>query len=81
MLIGQLNLICKWFSAGLPPPKDIPVAIIHSIFVKGDLMNFNIGKDEIEASKLYPDVNYANIDQLLDIFFKDPPPPATAAFE
>ncbi|KAI5411293.1 hypothetical protein KIW84_056406 [Lathyrus oleraceus] len=65
----------------LPPPEDIPVSILHSIFVKGDLMNFELGEDDLEASKLYPDYNYTSIDKLLDKFLVDPPPPASASFQ
>ncbi|PNX79315.1 eugenol synthase [Trifolium pratense] len=65
----------------LPPPQNIPVSIVHSVFVKGDLVNFEIGEDDLEASQLYPDYNYTSIDQLLDKFIVDPPPPASAAFE
>ncbi|XP_045824414.1 eugenol synthase 1-like [Trifolium pratense] len=68
-------------SQTLPPPEDIPISIVHSIFVKGDLMFFELGEDDLEASQLYPDYNYKSIDQLLDKFIVDPPPPASAAFE
>ena len=65
----------------MPPPKNIPMSILHSIFVKGDLANFELGENELEASNLYPDYKYTSIDELLDIFLVDPPPPASAAFE
>ncbi|KAI4331874.1 hypothetical protein L6164_016826 [Bauhinia variegata] len=68
-------------SATLPPPQDVPVSIIHSIFIKGDLVNFELREDQIEVSELYPDYKYKSIDELLDIFLVDPPPPASAAFE
>ncbi|KAJ1406757.1 NmrA-like domain [Sesbania bispinosa] len=68
-------------SQTLPPPHNIPVSILHSAFVKGDLVNFELGEDDLEASQLYPDYNYTSIDQLLDIFLVDPPAPASAAFE
>lgn len=67
--------------AALPSPENIPVSILHSVFVRGDLMNFELGKDDLEASELYPDYNYTSIDQLLDIFLLHPLPPASAAFE
>lgn len=44
-------------------------------------MNFELGEDDLEASKLYPDYNYTSIDQLLDKFLVDPPTPASAAFQ
>ncbi|GAY34612.1 hypothetical protein CUMW_276970, partial [Citrus unshiu] len=65
----------------LPPPEDIPISIMHSLFAKGDSMNFELGEDDIEASKLYPDFKFTTIDQLLDIFLIDPPKPARTAFE
>ncbi|KAH9725158.1 Phenylcoumaran benzylic ether reductase 1 [Citrus sinensis] len=68
-------------SQTLPPPEDIPTSIIHSILAKGDLMNFELGEDGIEASKLYPDFKFTTIDQLLDIFLINPPKPARTAFE
>ncbi|KAL5776322.1 hypothetical protein ACOSP7_009248 [Xanthoceras sorbifolium] len=67
-------------SETLPHPENIPVSILHSLFVKGDLMSFELGKEDIEASKLYPDSKFTTIHQLLDIFLIDPPKPATATF-
>ncbi|XP_050268555.1 eugenol synthase 1-like isoform X1 [Quercus robur] len=64
-----------------PAPNNIPVSILHSIFAKGELMNFELGEDDIEASSLYPDFEYTTIDQLLDIFLVNPLKPAIAAFE
>ncbi|KAL5776323.1 hypothetical protein ACOSP7_009249 [Xanthoceras sorbifolium] len=64
----------------LPHPENIPVSILHSLFVKGDFMSFELWKEDIEASKLYPDSKFTTIHQLLDIFLIDPPEPATAAF-
>ncbi|KAJ8759532.1 hypothetical protein K2173_007149 [Erythroxylum novogranatense] len=68
-------------SKSLPHPGNIPVSIIHSLFIKGDTMNFKLGNHEVEASELYPDYKYATIDQLLDVFLVNPPLPAIAAFE
>ncbi|XP_030447358.2 eugenol synthase 1-like [Syzygium oleosum] len=68
-------------SQTLPPPENIPVSILHSIFVKGDLVSYEISEDDLEASRLYPEMQYTTIDQLLDIFLTDPPEPARAAFE
>ncbi|KAI8545790.1 hypothetical protein RHMOL_Rhmol07G0065500 [Rhododendron molle] len=56
-----------------PHPENVRAAIIHSIFVKGDMANFEIGEDEMEVSKLYPDVEYTTVDQLLDNFMANPP--------
>ncbi|KAH9319829.1 hypothetical protein KI387_021598, partial [Taxus chinensis] len=41
-----------------PFPASIGIAIGHSIFVKGDQTNFEIGPDGVEGSQLYPDVKY-----------------------
>ncbi|XP_024021055.1 eugenol synthase 1 [Morus notabilis] len=66
----------------LPDPDNIPVSILHSVFVKGELMSFEIGDQDaiLEASQLYPDDKYTSIDERLDIFVVDPPKPASAAF-
>ncbi|KAK6129643.1 hypothetical protein DH2020_036620 [Rehmannia glutinosa] len=68
-------------SETLPDPQNIPVSILHSVFVKGVTTNFDIAENEVEASALYPDLNSTTIDELLDIFLHDPPKPAYAAFE
>ncbi|CAJ1958641.1 unnamed protein product [Sphenostylis stenocarpa] len=67
-------------SESLPSPHNIPLSIIHSVFVRGDMVSFDIGEDELEASLLYPDYNYVSIHQVLDIFLLHPPTPATAVF-
>jgi hypothetical protein len=67
--------------AGLPPPQNIPVSILHSVFIKGDMTGYELGDDDLEASQLYPDYDYTTIDKLLDIFLVDPPEPAMGAFE
>ncbi|XP_062165465.1 eugenol synthase 1-like [Alnus glutinosa] len=67
-------------SETLPPPKDIPMSILHSIFIKGQTV-FELREDDMEASRLYPDFKYTTIDQLLDIFLVNPPKFAAAAFE
>ncbi|KAG5539024.1 hypothetical protein RHGRI_019545 [Rhododendron griersonianum] len=57
-----------------PHPENVRAAIIHSIFVKGDMANFEIREDDqMEVSKLYPDVEYTTVDQLLDDFVANPP--------
>ncbi|KAL9379730.1 hypothetical protein Peur_028212 [Populus x canadensis] len=68
-------------SETLPHPQNIPVSILHSLFVKGDMMGFELGEDDLEASRLYPDLEFRTVDQLLDIFLTSPPDPAAAAFE
>ena len=44
-------------------------------------MNYELREDDLEASSLYPEVDYVTIDQLLDIFLTDPPQPANATYE
>lgn len=50
-------------------PMNILLAINHSIFVNGDLTNFEIEPSfGVEASELYPDVKYTTIDEYLNRF-------------
>ncbi|KAI6707448.1 hypothetical protein NL676_010410 [Syzygium grande] len=50
-------------------PLNAWLAILHSVFVKGDQTNFEIEPPfEVEASELYPDVKYTTVDQYLDQF-------------
>ncbi|KAF9661573.1 hypothetical protein SADUNF_Sadunf19G0082800 [Salix dunnii] len=65
----------------LPPPQNIPVSILHSVFIKGDMTGYELGDEDLEASQLYPDYENTTIDKLLDIFLIDPPKPAMGAFE
>ncbi|XP_059630018.1 eugenol synthase 1-like [Cornus florida] len=71
----------KLIKGALPHPGNVPVAILHSIFVKGVLISYKLAEDDLEASRLYPDLKYTTIEQLLDIFLHNPPKPASAAFE
>ncbi|KAL7118185.1 hypothetical protein ACP275_03G119900 [Erythranthe tilingii] len=68
-------------SQTLPDPQNIPVSILHSVFVKGATTDFDLGEDDVEASSLYPDLKWATMDELLDIFLQNPPKSANAAFE
>ncbi|GFP81421.1 eugenol synthase 1 [Phtheirospermum japonicum] len=68
-------------SQTLPDPENIPVSILHSIFIKGVTTNFDLEENEVEASALYPDLKLTTIDELLDIFLTNPPKPVYAAFE
>ncbi|ERN08166.1 hypothetical protein AMTR_s00018p00144420 [Amborella trichopoda] len=53
-----------------PFPVKIVHAIGHSVFVKGDHINFEIEKSfGVEASKLYQDVTYTTVDEYLNQFF------------
>nr|CCC55425.1 phenylcoumaran benzylic ether reductase [Pinus pinaster] len=54
--------------AETPFPGNIGIAIGHSIFVKGDQTNFEIGPDGVEASQLYPDVKYTTVAEYLSKF-------------
>uniref|UniRef100_A0A5B7B975 NmrA-like domain-containing protein n=1 Tax=Davidia involucrata TaxID=16924 RepID=A0A5B7B975_DAVIN len=67
-------------SETLPHPDNIPVSILHTLFIKGVLMSFDLVEDDMEASSLYPDFEYTTIEQLLDIFLHNPPKPGSAAF-
>jgi len=67
-------------SESLPYPDNIPVAILHNIFIKGEQLSFELTEDDLEASKLYPDYKYTCVDQLLNICLVNPPKPKLAAF-
>ncbi|KAF5751776.1 hypothetical protein HS088_TW02G00794 [Tripterygium wilfordii] len=67
-------------SETLPFPDNVPVAILHNIFIKGDQMSFELTENDLEASKLYPDHKYTSIDSLLDICVVNPPDAKRAAF-
>ncbi|KAJ9178410.1 hypothetical protein P3X46_010295 [Hevea brasiliensis] len=61
-------------------PENIPVSILHNIFIKGDQMSFELTEDDLEASKLYPDHKYTPVDSLLDLCLINTPKPKRAAF-
>ncbi|XWS11532.1 hypothetical protein CRYUN_Cryun37aG0006200 [Craigia yunnanensis] len=67
-------------SETLPFPDNIPVAVLHNIFIKGDQMRYELTEEDVEASKLYSDYNYTTIDKYLDICLVNPPQPKLAAF-
>ncbi|CAI0377545.1 unnamed protein product [Linum tenue] len=51
------------------PPLNVILAIGHSVFVKGDHTNFEIEPSfGVEASELYPDVEYSTVDEYLTQF-------------
>ncbi|KAH7851492.1 hypothetical protein Vadar_012467 [Vaccinium darrowii] len=64
----------------LPFPENVPPAILHNIFIKGDQMSFRLTEDDLEASKLYPDYKYTSVNDLLDICLVNPPKPKLASF-
>lgn len=50
-------------------PMNIILSINHSVFVNGDLTNFEIEPSfGVEASELYPDVKYTTVEEYLDQF-------------
>ncbi|KAI3807319.1 hypothetical protein L1987_23245 [Smallanthus sonchifolius] len=50
-------------------PINLILAINHSIFVNGDLTNFEIEPSfGVEASELYPDVKYTTVEEYLERF-------------
>ncbi|KAL6494819.1 hypothetical protein OROGR_031619 [Orobanche gracilis] len=50
-----------------PAPLNVRLAICHSVFVNGDQTNFEIDPSfGVEASELYPDVEFATVDAMLD---------------
>ncbi|KAL5555157.1 hypothetical protein UlMin_037393 [Ulmus minor] len=67
-------------SETLPFPENIPVAILHNIFIKGDQMSFELTEKDLEASMLYPHYKYTSVDSFLDICLAAPPKPKLAAF-
>ncbi|KAH6834200.1 hypothetical protein C2S53_020822 [Perilla frutescens var. hirtella] len=67
-------------SQKLPEPENIPVAILHSVFIKGVTTNYDFSENDVEASTLYPDLKFTTVDEVLDVFLHDPPKPASAAF-
>jgi len=62
------------------PDQNIPVSILHNIFVKGDQTNFELGDEELEACELYPEYEHTTIDELLDVLVVDPPEIKVASF-
>lgn len=56
--------------ADSPIPLNIILAIAHATFVKGDQTSFEIDPSaaELEASELYPDVNYTTVEEYLQQF-------------
>ena len=57
------------FAAESEFPVNVMYAMGHCVFVKGDQTNFEIEPSfGVEASLLYPDVNYTTVDQYLDLF-------------
>ncbi|XP_057814680.2 isoeugenol synthase 1 [Cryptomeria japonica] len=67
-------------SETLPDPDNIPVSILHSIFVKGDQTNYELTTEDLEVTKLYPEYKFTSIDEFLDICKSNPPEAKLASF-
>uniref|UniRef100_A0A5B7AUW5 NmrA-like domain-containing protein n=1 Tax=Davidia involucrata TaxID=16924 RepID=A0A5B7AUW5_DAVIN len=67
-------------SETLPYPDNIPAAILHNIFIKGEQMSFELTEEDLEASKLYPEYKYTSVHDLLNICLVNPPKPKLATF-
>ncbi|KAF9679113.1 hypothetical protein SADUNF_Sadunf07G0106200 [Salix dunnii] len=82
VMVFDMFFFASWTTdhAALPFPENIPVSILHNIFIKGDQMSFELTADDLEASELYPDYKYTSVDSLLDICLVNPPKPKLAAF-
>ncbi|KAE8689581.1 Detected protein of confused Function [Hibiscus syriacus] len=76
-ITSRSELISTWEKKiALPFPENIPVAVLHNIFIKGDQLK----EEDLKASKLYPDYKYTSIDKYLDMCLVDPPQPKLGAF-
>ncbi|KAL7101923.1 hypothetical protein ACP275_08G086100, partial [Erythranthe tilingii] len=67
-------------SQKLPFPDNVPVAILHNIFIAGAQLSFELTDDDLEASELYPEHKYTSVDDLLNRCLVDPPKLKLAAF-
>lgn len=69
---GQIPVIVNGVSyhfvlADAAFPLNVVLSISYSAFVKGDHTNFEIDSSfGIEATELYPEVEYTTVDQVLD---------------
>ncbi|GJN37734.1 hypothetical protein PR202_gb26720 [Eleusine coracana subsp. coracana] len=58
--------VFNWIKVEAAFPLNILLSLALSIFVRGDQTNFNIDPTiGVEATKLYPDVNYTTVDDFL----------------
>ncbi|GLJ37803.1 hypothetical protein SUGI_0768590 [Cryptomeria japonica] len=64
----------------LPDPDNIPITILHSIFVKGDQTNYEVTNEDVEVTKLYPTYKFTSINDFLDICKVNPPETKLASF-
>ncbi|XLV01330.1 hypothetical protein S245_015667, partial [Arachis hypogaea] len=50
-------------------PRNMMLAVCHSLIVKGDCVNFDIAPSfGVEASELYPEVKYTTVDEYMNQF-------------
>ena len=56
------------------------MAILYSLFVKGEEMAYDLKEEDLDVVELYPEYKYTTVEELLDIFLVDPPKPFQAAF-
>ncbi|KAL3716624.1 hypothetical protein ACJRO7_008237 [Eucalyptus globulus] len=80
-IISQNELISSWEKKTGQRFEKVGVQEDELIKLSQNLMSFDLDEDDLEASCLYPEIEYTNIDQLLDIFLVDPPEPARTALE
>eukprot|EP00246_Nothoceros_aenigmaticus_P018051 TRINITY_DN92_c0_g1_i1.p1 TRINITY_DN92_c0_g1~~TRINITY_DN92_c0_g1_i1.p1 ORF type:complete len:314 (+),score=59.35 TRINITY_DN92_c0_g1_i1:140-1081(+) len=52
----------------VPFPNNIILAIYYSLYIKGHQSNFEVPHDAVEATHLYPDVEYTTVDKYFDRF-------------
>ncbi|KDP36246.1 hypothetical protein JCGZ_09811 [Jatropha curcas] len=65
--IPEEQLLKKIQEAGFP--LNVIYSLGHSLFVSGDQTNFEIEPSVgVEASELYPEVNYTSVDEYLNLF-------------
>ena len=74
------KLILSNVYAALPFPDNVPMAILHSLFVKGEEMAYDLKEEDLDVVELYPEYKYTTVEELLDIFLVAPPKPVLAAF-
>ena len=55
------------------------MAILHSLFVKGEEMAYDLKEDDLDVVELFPEYKNTTVEELLDIFLVDPPKPFRAA--
>ena len=68
MIDTTTKILCRFLWTASPIPKNIVLATVHNIFVRGDQYNFDIGENGVEASNLYPEVKYTTASEYLDKF-------------